>query len=117
MVFYAHAIPQGTEQSTLCFPVSKLHLRGMNRNGGQLTSNCPAKLVQQKESKRSALPLCECGHMFLSSVNQVPRKCTHNSQSETASATLHTLSCRVGGREKKTRTALWHAMMCAYYSH
>jgi len=29
----AHPIPQGTEQSTLCFPVSKPHLRDTNRNG------------------------------------------------------------------------------------
>lgn len=30
----AQAAPQGTEQGTLCFPLSKLYLRDTNRNGG-----------------------------------------------------------------------------------
>lgn len=119
----AYTNPQGIKQSTLCFPVWKLYLRDMNRNGVWLTSDCPAKLVQQKESKRSALPLCECCHVYSSFNCKSSAKEVHQEQS---GGNLLQQPCtpghaaeeawNEGEREKEDQTELWHVMVSAYYS-
>ena len=55
-------------------------------------------------------------YIHLSSVNQVPRKWTRNSQRETCfSNPAHLVMQGEREREKEDQTELWHAMASAYY--
>lgn len=110
----AQAVPQGLELSTLCFPLSKLHLRDLNKNGVWLTRDSLQKKKKKKAKDLLFLLVNVAIYIHLSAVNQVPRKCTRNCQRESCfSSPAHLVMQGEREGEKEDKDELREVMVSA----
>lgn len=72
----------GYRAKYIVFPCIKSAPQGHEQEWSVIDEWLPSKLVQQKASKGSALPLCECGHIYSPSIRKPSAEEAQQEQSE-----------------------------------